>query len=115
MNIDNYLRTPITIEQLVKFSQNELDMYAVYTKQDVKVLDEKTFLFLDEPIEVDDNDEEIYPLFARDNELVYYFFGDIVFDIISNTRYQLENPTIENYLANFNYYNKHDCFCTFSK
>ena len=61
----------------------------------------------------DETDEEIYPEFALKHDLQMHFLGQIIEDIKDNTKYQLQNPTEEDFLKNFNYYNKHDSFFDF--
>ncbi len=63
ISIEKYVRTPIIMEQLIQISQDELDVYNLYVNQDIDYINEKTIVFLDNPIEVDDNDNEIYPEF----------------------------------------------------
>ena len=116
VGISKHLRTPIKIERLIQFAENELDMHVLYTNPNVEIVDMYTEFYLDDPIEVDDNDSEIYPPFAKANKLLYYFNGDIASDIIANTRHQLDPkvPSVDDYIKNFNYYSKHDCFIDFN-
>ena len=90
-------------------------MYALYVDSDFGTVTADTVFYLDHFIEVDDDDNEIYPLFAVANNLRYYYNGDIASDIIGNTRHQLEpkTPSVDDYIKNFNYYSKHDCFVDF--
>ena len=115
MDIDKYLRTPIKMEQLAQITPSELDMFTLYIDVNVKIIDKDTELYIDDPIEVDDNDNEIYPTFAKKNNLLYYFNGDIASDIIANAKHQLapKTPSVDDYIRNFNYYSKHDCFFSF--
>jgi len=117
MGIDEYLRVPIQIEQLIQFSQDELDMYVLYVYSDFEIVTADTVFYLDGYCEVDDADNEIYPPFVVKNNLLSYFHGDIASDIIANTRHQLKPkiPNADDYIKNFNYYNKHDCFVDFAK
>jgi len=115
MEINKYLRTPIKIEQLIQITPSELDEFTLYADKVIETVDENTVFYLDEPIEVDENDNELYPSFINENNLRYFFNGDIVSDIISNAQHQLEpkTPTIDDYVKNFDYYHKHDCFFNF--
>ena len=117
MEIVKYLRTPIKMEQLIQFIESELDMHTLYTDPNIEVVNKDTEFYLDNPIEVDDNDNELYPPFAKKSNLLYYFNGDIVSDIIGNTKHQFEpkTPTINDYIKNFNYYSEHDCFFDFEQ
>lgn len=76
-----------------------------------------TIFYFDVPVEVDDgdNDNETYPPFTKENKLRLYFIGEKVAEIIGNTRHQLSPkiPDINDYIKNFNYYNKHDCCVDF--
>lgn len=114
MRADNCIRVPITIEKLIQLNQELLDSYALYVENNVEEFDENTIVYLDESIDVnEDTDEEIYPEYAASFNLQWYFSGQVIWDIIENTRLQLKNPTIEDYISNFNYYNIHDCFYDF--
>jgi hypothetical protein len=115
MSIENFLRIPVKMEQLIQLTENGLDMYVLYTTPDVGNINEDTVFYLDNHIEVDDDDNEIYPPFAKQNGLLFYFNGDTATDIIFNTKYQLgeKTPNIDDYIRNFNYYNEHDCFIDF--
>ena len=114
MIIEEFLRTPVKMGQIVQFSGDELDMYCLYTAPDVESIDKNTLFYIDGYTEIDDDDNEIYPQFIRENNLCIYFHGDIASDIIRNTKHQLEPriPSVDEYIENFNYYNEHDCFIT---
>ncbi|MEO3944834.1 hypothetical protein [Gorillibacterium sp. CAU 1737] len=109
------IRKPITIHQLIGIAQDDLDEFNLYRKEDSPI-DETSTLYLDDPIDVDDEtDEEIYPEFAKEHGLSIYFSGQVASDLIANTRHQVKNPSLQDYIDNFNYYDKHDCFFTFSQ
>jgi len=110
-----YVRTPVKMKQLVKFSEEELMEYALYVAPDVETINADTMLYLDDYVEVDDDLNEIYPPFATENKLWIYFHGDIASSIIWNTRYQLfpKIPSIDDYIVNFNYYSEHDAYYNF--
>jgi hypothetical protein len=111
----DYSKMPIKIAQLLRFSKDDLDRYTIYVHYDTEDIDADTGFYIDEHVDVNDDDEEIYPDFVDEMDLEPYFSGDRVADIIDNTRHQLDPavPTIADYINNFNYYNKHDCFLTF--
>ena len=115
VSIQNFLRVPVKIKQLVRFSEHELNMYALYVTSDFKTVNKDTLFYLDDHVEVDDNDNELYPQFATENNLEIYFHGDIASGIIGNTRHQLDpkSPSVNDYIKNFNHYDKHDCFLDF--
>lgn len=115
MSIEKFLRIPIKVEQLIQLSEDELNMCVLYAMPEVDNISEDTVFYLDDFIEVDDDDNEIYPPFAKETGLVYFLNGDIVADIISNTKYQFgeKTPRIDDYIRNFNYYCKYDCFVSF--
>lgn len=74
----------------------------------------KSIVYLDDPLDVDDDTEdEIYPSFAQELDLQWFFSGQVINDIILNTRHQLTNSTVKDYIKNFTYYNENDCFLTF--
>lgn len=114
MEIEKYVRTPINMEQLFKLDNDMLDEYALYVAKDIVSFDINTIVYLDNNLDVDDEtDEEIYPSFAHDLNLQWFFSGQVVSDIIVNTKHQLTNPTVADYVKNFIYYNEHDCFYDF--
>jgi hypothetical protein len=114
MKTDSYIRVPITIEQLIQLNQELLDSHALYVENNVEEFDENTIVFLDKSVKFNENtDEEIYPEYAASLNLQWYFSGQVIWDIIENTKLQLKNPTIADYIINFNYYNMHDCFYNF--
>lgn len=109
----SYLREPITISQLIQLTESQLDPLNLYRKEEGWI-DEASILYLDDPVEVDDEtDEEIYPDFAEEQGLTIYFFGQVAADIIANTRHQIQQPSVQDYVKNFNYYDEHDSFFTF--
>ena len=117
LSIDEYLRSPIKMEKLIQFSESDFFNFDLYVDEslDVEIISGDTVFYLDDPVDVDDNDNEIYPPFAKKNHLWIYFIGEKVAEIIGNTRHQLcpKIPSIDDYIKNFNYYNKHDCCFTF--
>ena len=115
LDISEYLRTPITMKQLIKFSEDDLYNYDVYTKSKIETIDVKTVFYIDNAVEVDENDNELYSAFIQENDLCIYFLGSQAADIIDNTRYQLDNkiPNVADYIKNFNNYSKHDCYYDF--
>jgi hypothetical protein len=117
LSIDEYVRNPIKMEKLIQFSGSDFFMYDLYVDEniDIETINDETVFYLDAPVDVDDNDNEIYPPFAKENGLWIYFIGEKVAEIILNTRHQLcpKIPGIDDYINNFNYYNKHDCCFTF--
>ena len=114
MEIEKYVRTPISLEQLFELDTDLLEEYDLYVKKDTVEFDATTIVYLDDPLDVDDDTEdEIYPGFAQEIDLQWFFSGQVINDIIGNTRHQLTQPTVKNYIKNFTYYYKNDCFFTF--
>jgi len=114
METEKYVRTPISLEQLFKIDTNLLEEYDLYVKEDMVEIDENTIVYLDNPLDVnDDTEDEIYPSFAQEYDLHWFFSGQVINDIIVNTQHQLSNPTVKDYIKNFIYYNENDCFLTF--
>jgi len=115
VDVSKHLRIPIKLKQLVMFNTDELDEYAIYTESNRDNIDADTVFYIDETVEVDENDTEIYPTFVQENKLEIYFLGFQVADIIDNTRYQLSHkkPSVSDYIKNFNNYSKHDCYFDF--
>ncbi len=114
METERYVRTPISLEQLFILDTDLLEEYDLYVKEDMIEFDENTIVYLDDPLDVDDDTEdEIYPSFAQELDLQWFFSGQVINDIIVNTQHQLVNPAVKDYIINFIYYNKNDCFLTF--
>ncbi|MBU5482920.1 hypothetical protein KQI86_01195 [Clostridium sp. MSJ-11] len=116
MEDERCMRTAIKIEELLMVNKDLLDMHALYVEKDVEKFDENTIVYLDNHLGVDEEaDTEIYPVFAHKYDLQWFFSGQVVSDIITNTQFQLKNPTVADYIINLNYYNEHDCFYKFIK
>jgi hypothetical protein len=114
METEKYVRMPISLEQLFKIDTDLLEEYDLYVKEDMVEIDENTIVYLDNPLDVnDDTEDEIYPGFAQEYDLKWFFSGQVINDIIVNTQHQLSNPTVKDYIKNFIYYNENDCFLTF--
>ena len=114
MEKSNVLRVPLKMENLFQIPQDILDGYDLYAMPDMSQADKNTIMYLDDHVSVDDEtDEEIYPKFSVEHNLIWFFSGPVVADIIMNTKHQLQNPTVDDFIVNFNYYNKNDCFFTF--
>ncbi|MCT4597231.1 MAG: hypothetical protein N4A50_05060 [Vallitalea sp.] len=114
--MSRFIRKPLKIEQLVVIECKTLESYDLYVKKNTDFFDEQTIIYLDEAVDVDDDtDEEIYPDFAIKSDLEWYFSGQVIYDIIDNTKYQLKNPSVQDYIKNLNNYSEHDCFYTFNE
>ncbi|SCW52564.1 hypothetical protein SAMN04487970_1012119 [Paenibacillus tianmuensis] len=114
MDCKQWIRVPLTMEELISIPQDVLDEHALYVHADMEYIDKETIVYLDDMVDVDDETvEEIYPEFSVEHNLQWFFSGQVVFDIIDNTKHQLPNPTIDDYIKNFSYYNENDCFFTF--
>ncbi|MCT4621855.1 MAG: hypothetical protein N4A62_21005 [Marinisporobacter sp.] len=114
--MSKFIREPLKIEELVAIDHKILEAYDLYVKKNTDFLDLQTIVYLDEAVAVDDEtDEEIYPEFVIMNDLEWYFSGQVIIDIIDNTKYQLKNPSVQDYITNLNNYSEHDCFYTFNE
>ena len=115
LDIEEHLRTPIKMKQLIQFPKDKLEQYAVYTNSKIDTINADTIFYVDDTVEVDDEDNEIYPLFAQENNLLIYFLGFQMADIISNTKHQLDykKPSVDDYIKNFNNYSEYDCYFSF--
>lgn len=104
------------MEELVAIDYKILEAYDLYVKENTDFFELKTIVYLDEVVDVDDDtDEEIYPEFAIKSDLKWYFSGQVFNDIIDNIKYQLKNPSVQDYIKNLNNYSEHDCFYTFNE
>ena len=54
LKVDEYVRTPVRMKQLVKFTEEELMEYALYVAPDVETINTDTILYLNDYAEVDD-------------------------------------------------------------
>ncbi len=114
METEKCVRTSISLEQLFKLDTDLLEEYDLYVKEDMVEFDKNTIVYLDDPLDVDDDTEdEIYPSFAEELDLQWLLSGQVINDIIVNTQHQLPNPTVKDYIINLIYYNENDCFFTF--
>jgi hypothetical protein len=118
-NIEKYIRVPMKLEELFEIPRDVLDDHQLYVAHEtgkMKFYVKDTIVYLDEPVAIDDEtDEEIYPAFVLKNNLEMDLSGQLVNDVIDNTKHQLNNPTIDDFIVNLNYYNHFDCFFTFKE
>ena len=114
MEKSSILRVPLKMENLFQIRQDILDEYDLYVLPDMNQADRDTIVYLDDHVNVDDETlKEIYPAFSIKHDLEWFFSGAVVADIIANTRHQLQNPTVDDFITNFNHYNKYDGFFMF--
>jgi hypothetical protein len=74
METEKYVRTPISLEQLFRLDTDLLEAYDLYVKVDMVKYDKNTIVYLDDPLDVDDDTEdEIYPSFAQEIDLQWFF------------------------------------------
>lgn len=111
----NCIRQPISLETLFALPQKMLDEHSLYVSAETDSFDLNTIVYLDESPELDEEAEsiEIYPEYIQDNNLEWYFFGQTVWDIIFNTKLQIEFPQLSDFIKNLNHYDEHDCFYDF--
>jgi hypothetical protein len=117
-DIVQYVRVPIRIEELFDIPEDILEnhqLYFTHETYEMDFLSKGTIVYLDDIVDVDDEtDNEIYPAFALKNDLEMSLLGQLLNDIIGNTKHQLQNPTADDFIKNLNYYNNHDCFFDFN-
>jgi hypothetical protein len=115
--IVQYVRVPIKTEELFEIPEDILENHQLYFTHETSKMDflaKDTIVYLDDIVEVDDEtDKEIYPAFALKYNLKMGLLGSLVNDVIYNTKYQLQNPTTDDFITNLNYYYNHDCFFDF--
>ncbi|BCJ93782.1 hypothetical protein acsn021_13510 [Anaerocolumna cellulosilytica] len=58
METEKYVKTPISLEQLFKLDTDLLEEYDLYVKVDIVKYDENTIVYLDDPLDVDDDTED---------------------------------------------------------
>lgn len=70
----------------------------------------ESICYLDEYSDFDDNDEEILPIFVRENGLELWFTDEIIEQVVVSALHQ--NPEVEDgrILEGLFYYYKHDAF-----
>lgn len=114
--MSKFIRKPLKIEQLVVIEFKILEEYDLYVEKNTDFFDLQTIVYLDEVVDIDDEtDEEIYPEFSIKKDLEWYFSGQVPNYIIDNTKFQLKNPSVQDYIRNLNNYSSHDCFYTFNE
>lgn len=85
-------------------------------KEDIDDLLEETICYVDDYPEINDDDEEEYSVFVKNNNLCNVCSGDILEDVLGNVLYQKGvGSTITDYVAALNYYLENDNFMDFEK
>ena len=105
---------------IIKFIINSdqeyiMDNYDLYVKVgDDNVSNHLICYVSEEPIEIDDKDNEIYPKFVVNNELEYFCSGQLLEDVVYNVQHQLKNKNkvqdIEQFVVSLDFYLENDNF-----
>jgi hypothetical protein len=113
--MSKFIRKPLKIEELVTIEYKILEVFDLYVKKEHRLFNAESIVYLDEVVAInDETDEEIYPEFVVKNDLEWYLSGQVVIDILDNTKYQLKKISIQDYIKNLNNYSEHDCYYTFN-
>lgn len=85
------------------------DGWTVYYK-DVKKIKKTTECCISDSIIVTDDDEEVYPSYAVQNDMVSYVTDEIIVDVITEYLMEKSKPTVKQLIDAINYYLENDCF-----
>lgn len=106
-----------SVEQLINYVKVDInlgDRFCLYTKEaDSLELDGESLYWIDDYPEVDDDDREIYPENARENNLHYCYSGQQFADVIYVAQETKPDVTVEEYIQALNHYSEHDNFKVF--
>ena len=112
------LETALNLSEIIEYSIDNplaLDDYCIYIKIKKNNSEEiENFIcYVSDYSEVDDNDNETYPDFVRNNGLELFISGENFEDIRTNTLHQKTNATVNDFVFNLNYYLQYDTFFDF--
>lgn len=85
------------------------DMY-IYTYKFEENISADLVCFIEEPPDVTDEDEEIFPDFVVEEGLVFLYSGENFESVIEVAFDQKKNPSMEEFLDSLNFYREHDAF-----
>ena len=83
--------------------------WAVYFR-DTDKLKKNTVCYLADPIDVTDDDEEIYPEYALQNKTDSYLTCELLIDVVTEYLSEKSNATVKQLIDAVNYYVEYDCF-----
>lgn len=87
-----------------------IDPYCLYAKPGNDTVTEDMICFLDDTPTVDADDNEIYPVAARQNRLDLLYYGQQFADVVQNVRHQKAGADKRIYVRALNYYLENDDF-----
>ena len=85
------------------------DGWTVYYK-DAKKIKKTTECCISDSIIVTDDDEEVYPSFAVENDMNSYVTDEVIVDVITEYLMEKSKPTVKQLIDAINYYLENDCF-----
>ena len=83
--------------------------YSIYISENNK-LKENTLIYVGKPVEIDDNDNEIYPNVVLKNNLEFYYSCETLQDVIDLAFSQKSEASIEEIIKCLNFYSDNDTF-----
>lgn len=92
-----------------KEKYNPENAYYVYISKDA-VLNENSVLYVGKPVEIDDDDNEIYPPEVSRNNLEMCYSDENFQDVIDLAYSQKSDASIEEFVKCLNYYMNNDDF-----
>jgi len=92
-----------------KVKYNYENGYDVYITKD-EDLNENTILYVGKPVEIDDDDNEIYPIEILENNLEFEYSDENFQDVIDLAYSQKPNASIKEFIKCLNYYAERDTF-----
>lgn len=105
--VKNKLDRDFDINEKEKYIRENI--YDIYVAKDEK-LNENTTLYVGEPVEIDDDDNEVYPQEVVENNLEFYYSCQNFQDVIDLAYTQKSNVSIDEIIQCLNCYTENDTF-----
>ncbi len=88
------------------------DLY-IYTKKFEEIVFEDLICYLEEPPEVTDEDEEVFPEFVVNEGFVLLYSGEDFESVIEVAFDQKKQPSVQEFIDSLNYYREYDAYLDF--
>jgi len=84
--------------------------FGLYRKPSDDLITKDMACWVDDAMTANDDDEDVYPEFSKNNELEFFYSGERFVDVILSVLYQVKNPSIDTLIKALNYYDDTDDF-----
>jgi hypothetical protein len=111
-DMDIKKRTALSLSELIELVKNKQDRstrYAIYGVDSGKMLANAKY-YLDDPVFVNDDDEEVFPKFVVDNGLDLIYSSERFQDVVDLAYRQKPSASVDEIIAALNYYDDNDDF-----